>query len=577
MWSRPAAALGLFLLLTALGSAQPAGSFSRAVPPDKAVLERLNLRTEWTVNLPIEGKRDSIQLVQTFDDQLYIQTRTGLLFVVDVLTGRVQWSASLGNGGYTNVYPAAVNSQFVYVTNVTKLYAFYRYTGVTEFVLELNTVPLTGLAADESGVYAILAGRPGAVSAHRAIAFNLPRPIAVADAATNANLPATQRDPKLPNPVDDLTRRYPPSGAVRTDVRDEFEGSGKRAAVGEVPAGGMTGSRTPSLAALPKVTPPYRLEGQPISPSLTTIPTLRQPYHLRDRDQRDIQRTPSIGTIPPSVAASLALADLRPRGVVPPIRWEYGLANHIIFTPAQTPYRLWVVADNRGLYAISKVDKGIEVSDRTTEQIVAPPGQAGDRAYVTLSDGQLLAAEVLRGNTTGGVNFVWRVNVGGLLNHQPYVTEDAVFASGDNSGVTRVDRATGNIVWRSDRAADLLLAANQEFVYIRDRQGRVHVYDAKRATDPLQQRSVPLTGLDLSEFNVPVVNTVSDRLFLAADNGLIVCVRDASPKYLRPMRMAPDVPVNPPPKGSVNPATGGVPMLPPEVEKKDEKKDEKKN
>ena len=51
--------------------------------------------------------------------------------------------------------------------------------------------------------------------------------------------------------------------------------------------------------------------------------------------------------------------------------------------------------------------------------------------------------------------------------------------------------------------------------------------------------------------NIPVVNTVSDRVYLAADNGLIVCVRDASPKYAAPLRMAPAASVNPLPTNRV--------------------------
>src|SRR6185312_2319506 len=125
----------------------------------------------------------------------------------------------------------------------------------------------------------------------------------------------------------------------------------------------------------------------------------------------------------------------------------------------------------------------------------------------------------------------------------------------------RVNRDTGDLVWRTDPTADLLLAVNQEFAYVRDRQGRLLIYDVRRATDPLRHFSVPLTGYNFPEFNVPVVNTVSDRLFLAADNGLVVCLRDASTKYVRPLRMAPPVTVNPLPKEAPK-KDGMAPMTP---------------
>ena len=565
MSCRSATAIALVLGATALTFAQPpAGSVSRALPPDKAVLDRLNLRAEWTLNLPILGGRDSIELVQTIDDQLFVQTRTGLLVVVDAGTGRIQWTAALGNGGYTNVYGVAANAQFVYVTNVTKLYAFYRRTGVTEFVTDLKTVPMTGLVADDAGVYAVLAGRPGSASTHRLVAFNLPHPIAVADAAKNASLPPNQRDAKIPNPVDDLTNRYPSPGVVRRQEDDKFERIGKRMEVGEVPVGGLSGSRSPSLAVLPSVTPPYRLEGSPTSPSLATIPSLRQPYHMRDSASRDIQRTPSLGTIPPSVAAALALSDLRPQGVAPPVRWEYGFASHVIFTPTLTPYRVWMMTDNGLVIALSKVDKTEEVYEKPLAPVSAPFGRAGSIGYAALADGQMYAAELLRGNKTTGFEPLWRTNVGGLLNREPFVTNDVIYAAGDDSGVTGLNRNTGDVIWRTDRSVDRVLAVNQDFAYLRDRQGRVHIYDARRASDPARKLSVPLTSVNFAEFNVPVVNTVSDRLYLAADNGLLVCLRDASPKYARPMRVAPELSVNTPPKeGVIVPKGDGKDPAPP--------------
>jgi hypothetical protein len=86
-------------------------------------------------------------------------------------------------------------------------------------------------------------------------------------------------------------------------------------------------------------------------------------------------------------------------------------------------------------------------------------------------------------------------------------------------------------------------------LYVRNRHGKLLVFDAKRATDPIGKRSMPLAGIDLSEFSIPIMNTVSDRVFLAADNGLIVCMRDLSPKYTRPVRICPEISVNETPKG----------------------------
>jgi hypothetical protein len=363
--------------------------------------------------------------------------------------------------------------------------------------------------------------------------------------------------------VDELASRYPVAGAYRSNLPDTFETFGRRGGLRDMPSAGYTAARSPSLAALPTVTPPYTLQGAPLSPSITTLPSLRQPYRLRTDFQRDIQRTPSISTIPPTVAASLALTDLRPRGVEPSLRWELATRQRVIYSLLLTPYRVWGMGENRAVVAVSKANKAREISFTAQDEIAAAPAQAETIGYVPLADGNLYAVDLTTGNLDGGINLLWRANAGGIMNRTPVVTFDSVYAAGDNSGVARVDRKTGEVVWKSPSTADQVIAVNQEFAYIRDRQGRLQVFDAHRASDPARRLALPLSGMDLAEFNVPVVNTSTDRVFLAADNGLVVCLRDASPKYDRPVPMSPPPTVNPPPKAVVSgDRPGDTPMTP---------------
>jgi outer membrane protein assembly factor BamB len=546
MWFRSAAILGLVFALQQIGSAERSNVFSRAVPPDRAALDRLNLKLEWSVYLPLASQRDSIESVQTFDDQLFVQTRTGTLIAIDARSGKIQWSAALGNGGYANVYPVAVNSNFVFAAHVTRLYAFYRYTGVVEFTSDLGTPPTAGLAADNEAVYATLMTRPGASGVERIAAYTLPNPITIPDPGKIAAIKPGDADKhsNTVNPVDELTKRYPVSGVSRTTPNTNTS-DGSRGRVREAPTGGMSGSSTPSLAVAQRVTPPYMQEGSPPVVSLVVVPSLRQPYRLRDEASRDIQRTPSLSTIPPSVASALALTDLRPKGIEPKMRWEFGMSRGVAFNLVQTPSRVWAVANNRGLVALSKSNKKIEVSGTTFEDVAAAPGQAGTIGYAPLGDGTLIAVDLATGNKDAGLNVNWQANIGGVMNRTPIITEDAVFAAGDNSGVARIDRANGNVMWKTDNAIDRIVGVNKDFLYVQDRQGRLQVFDAKRANGRQAGHSVPLSSIDMSTFNVPIVNTVSDRLYFAADNGLLICLRDSSPKYAVPVRMAPEIEVNP--------------------------------
>jgi outer membrane protein assembly factor BamB len=607
----------------ALAPAQPSGTYSKAAPPDKAVLDRLNLKSEWTQYIPVEGNRDALTQVQTIDDQVFVQTRGGLLVALDALTGRIQWAARLGNGSYGNSYPVAANAQFVFVSHVTKLYAFYRYTGVTEFVADLGTTPTTGLACDDRAVYCVLGMRSGSAGAHRIAVYDLPRAITVNDPVKAAVDPLGQgAKPTATSPVDDLLKRYNAGGI--TTQPDVFEPT-VRPKVLEVPVGGVTGSKTPSVSTLPSVVPPYSLGNRAPAPSLNTLPSFRQPYHVRLEAGKYVQQTPSIGVIPPSIAASMLLADLRPKAVEPPLRWEYGLTARILYPLILTPTRVWAVTEGDVVLALNKNSEAgkvvTEVKERLTSAIPAAPMASGKTYYVPLGNGTMVAVEGGSGNLAGGLNILWRAVPGGIMNRSPFITKDFVYASGDDSGVVCVHRFNGpfkgakpaeppkpgdppkagepakmdemfnaterereyyggDTVWRSDDSADRIIGANEEFVYIRDRQGRFLVFDAKRATDPARKKSAPLGSANLSEFNVHVVNTASDRVYLAADNGLIVCVRDASPKYAKPVVIWPPADVNPAKKIGVE-TQGGIPGMPgtgmepkkdPEPKKEPEKK-----
>lgn len=548
MWRRPAAALVLCLSLAVLASAQVGSSTSRALPPEKSLIERLNLKSEWAINLPIDGRKDSITLAQTIDDQLFIQTRRGLLVAIDMLTGRVQWSAQLGNGDFVNNYQVAANSKFVFATHITKLYSFHRYTGAVEFVTDVGSPPSAGLAADEQSVYCVLGVRGGNSGAQRVAVYILPRPISIAQ---NAKIPNLDQHGKpmtdgKPNPVDSLMSAYTPSGASPINNNADIYDSPLRQKSTEVPTGGFTGSRTPSLATLPKITPPYTLDSDVATPSLDTLPSLKKPYRIRNETAKNLQQTASIGSIPPSVAAALALSDLRPKTLDPTVRWEFGTTSRILFPVSLTPLRAWIFTDSREAIALSKVDKKVDVRQVLSDPVASPPARAGLSIYIPLTSGYLVDIEGALSLLGGGAHVQWRTVVGGINNRTPFVTDAMVYTQGDNSGVVCVNRKSGEVVWRSEITDDRILAANKDFIYVFNHQGRLNVYDAKRPTDPLEKRSLPLAGIDLSQFNVPITNTSTDRLLLAADNGLIVCLRDLSPKYARPVRICPEAMVNEP-------------------------------
>ena len=554
------------LLAVGPAAAQPPKTYSNPLPPDRAALDRLHLRTEWVAALPLEGRHDAVAHVQVVDeDQVFVQTRSGVLAAIDARTGSKQWSVKYP-AGYVNVYPVAVNDRFVFAVNVTRLFCYHRATGLLEFDHEIklaneqNAAPTAGPVADRENVYLVLNGT-------LAIGYRIPEFLRVTERR------GAERQNTARVAADKYTAAFTNTSVAaerfdRPIIPVETFGEGSMS---------TRGNQTPSMNSLPRLSPPYTLEYRSLyaTPNLAVVPSLRQPYNFRPDYLQFNQLTPSISTIPPSVARANELANLRPKPIGPTQEWLYSLSTRSVGEPLLTatyartpdgrtylagnlPHRLWlagstttvegldagtgkpqVTAEMRDVIA-SPVAGGV-LFDRTGRRKVPLPQDAGVLGFVGLVDGTLVAIDLGAGGQENGqpgaARIEWRSTLGGLLNHRPVATPDAVYASGDHAGVVKVDTLTGDVIWRTESAADRVLALNEEFVYVADRLGNLLVYDARKPTDPETRLSSPLAKLNVAGFNVPVTNTETDRLFLTADGGTLVCLRDASAKYVRPVRV----------------------------------------
>jgi hypothetical protein len=549
---------GLIALL-GLAAAGPAAAQYRAAasPPDAEYLARLNLKSEWSAFVPLQSGRDAVAIVQVVDrDQVFAQTASNLLVALDAVTGATQWTYRFP-ATHVAAYPVGYNAEFVFAVNVSRVICFARRTGVVEFDFEMPGAATAGPVADDELFYVTVNGT-------RLLAYTFPPALA----PSPRDVPG-ERNPR-PNPADQIARRFG-GPATTKDLRDEEFSRLNYPTAAQRDIAGSIGQVSPSIAALPSVTPPYSLaaRGLYVVPSISVLQTLRQPYHFKPDYLQYNQRTPSIQVLPPAIARAAELANFRPRGIEPTLYWTHVSGRRFVGQPVLTDTeavskkhdapvltRLWVATDTDTLEAIDKRTHRPQVTAELQDEIASPmsgPARSADGrlvGFVGLRDGSVSALSLLEGGPLGP-RFVWRAGVGGYMNHKPVAAGDAVFASGERSGTAKIDLTTGEVVWRSPKLADQFLAANDEFVYLLDHAGALGIYDRKRASDTATRQSLPLATLPLPGFGVPVTNPETDRLYLASEGGLVVCLRDASAKYVRPVPLAPPPPKDAPPKNPV--------------------------
>jgi outer membrane protein assembly factor BamB len=213
------------------------------------------------------------------------------------------------------------------------------------------------------------------------------------------------------------------------------------------------------------------------------------------------------------------------------------------------PRRLWSAESNLELtfqplrtasilFAISPSGKGRAFNTRNGEEayrfeafgkVHSRPGQHGDDAYIGSDDGNVYALSLLAGKLR------WRHTAGSSIRNTPAALDTDVFVTSDREGMARLDAETGDSKWKvaikgrvssTNPDADLFLAASERFVYALDFSGRTVILDRKRGTT--------LSRVDWSAWTIPVVNMVTDRLYLAANDGTIVCLHDQ--ELPRPIR-----------------------------------------
>jgi outer membrane protein assembly factor BamB len=241
-----------------------------------------------------------------------------------------------------------------------------------------------------------------------------------------------------------------------------------------------------------------------------------------------------------SLSEQLRVADIANLRAV--LAWEYDLRLRLNMRPLQSEGLLLVPSPSGILSALLKYPNlrtGTTEAFRydTRSELSARPGRFDDQVFLGCANGDVHAVSVSREGERR-----WRYTAGTAISRSPIGLDIQVAADryqqdlyvvAERTGLARLDRETGEPLWRIVRGqrtltavpeADRFLAANRKFIYAADRSGRLLVVDRVRGS--------LLSTYDVRDFVFPVTNEWTDRLYLAANNGLLVCLHDK--EYVTP-------------------------------------------
>src|SRR5262245_12916990 len=479
----------LLIVGTALAQNSTTRVITRPEVPSAEALDRLGLQLAWSATVAPEGSRDRVSYAQLFGRQLFVQTLSGSLTAIDADTGRVQWRVRPGTS-YNYQQPVAASEESVFAVVGTRMFSLKRSSGQVEWMLPLPTTPSAAPATDGDLLFIPL-------GSNRLAAYEIPARIK--EKTVDTGFITTAKAPP------------PPRRAAEGSFRDESSAIAARASA---PAGPVVtlsvNQRAPSLTVVGTVVPPFRLntESTP-TPSLAVLKTVNPPYNRLNSGS-----TPSL-TVNPTFSDSRGREiETQSTASVPVQRWLYPSDFRIEQPPVVTGTRLVIPSTGRRVVVTPRQFFQLIGQYDTAAPVSAYLGRYAGSVFVPTGDGNLYAADAESG-TSG--RLLWRYTTGGPLGERPAVTDDGVFAVAENDGLHRIDRDRGDAIWRAPWIARFL-AANSRFVYALDPQGRLVVLDANRGTR--------LSSMDMSAFNLGLINDQTDRVFLASEAGMIVCLFD---------------------------------------------------
>jgi outer membrane protein assembly factor BamB len=217
-----------------------------------------------------------------------------------------------------------------------------------------------------------------------------------------------------------------------------------------------------------------------------------------------------------------------------------------------------VTADGHVLYKNRFEQLSLPLDFKLPGNVSAPMNRYGLTMFVGSDDYTLYAMDMHVDQ------IFWRFLSGAPIYRKPEVTDAEIFVTADRVGMYRLVRETGRETWLNARA-EQFLATNGKFVYALDRKGQLLILDALRGAT--------LATWDARDWTLALSNEWTDRLYLAAQDGQIMCLhhRDVP----APLKIRTIVPIRPEEvKKPITPKKEDVETK--VEEKKEDKKEEKK-
>ncbi len=198
------------------------------------------------------------------------------------------------------------------------------------------------------------------------------------------------------------------------------------------------------------------------------------------------------------------------------IVWRYNTSERVPSSAISIGNTINFVSTNKSLYSVSSSDRRLNFQMETDARFSAPLGQFQEFLYAATEDLKFYCVNVEKRSIQ------WEFTTVDLINHKPIVVGQNLYLFPSSGGVLCLHAETGSELWWQPEGKKFL-AASKSKVYIADSNSRLIAL--ARETGKI------LGSAYLENYNILYANALTDRIFLAANNGLVVSVREIGTEF----------------------------------------------
>lgn len=196
--------------------------------------------------------------------------------------------------------------------------------------------------------------------------------------------------------------------------------------------------------------------------------------------------------------------------------WRYKAAGEITTQAISNDLTLNFASRDNSLYALTAANRKLQWQFETDQPVSAPLGHSPGFVYLASEDFNVFCIK----QDTGSVR--WQFVAGLPIRKEVRIIENNCYVFPHRGGVFCISKISGERRWKKPYMEDFI-GATKNLVFLTDNQGQISILASSDGA--------PIGSLPLNDFSIRYGNELTDRLYIATESGLIVCLREQNKEF----------------------------------------------